>query len=65
MFQELEAANEDRLIALENIQANKAKVSKLYDKKLRLKCFTEGDLVWKVILPIGIRTTKFSKWSPN
>ena len=52
-------------MALENIQANKAKVSKLYNKKVRSKRFVKGDLVWKVILSIGIRTTKFGKWSPN
>ena len=65
MFQELESADEDRLMTLENIQANKAKVSKLYNKKVRLKRFAEGDLVWKIILPIKTRTTKFNKWSPN
>ena len=65
MFEELESAGEDRLMALKEIQANKAKVSKLYNKKVRLKCFAEGDLVWKVIIPIGTRTTKFGKWSPN
>ena len=45
MFQELESANEDRLMALESIQANKARVSKLYNKKVKLKYFVEGDLV--------------------
>ena len=65
MFYELELADEDKLMALENIQINKAKVSKLYNKKVKLKRFVKGDLVWKVILPIGTRTTKFGKWSPN
>ena len=65
MFQELESADEDRLLSLENIWANKAKVSKLYNKRVGLKHFVEGDLEWKVILPIGIRTTKFGKWSSN
>ena len=65
MFQELELVDKDRLMALENIQANKANVLKLYNKKVRLKCFSEDDLVWKVILPIGSKTTKFGKWSPN
>ena len=65
MFQELKSANEDRLMVMENIQANKAKVSKLYNKKIRLKQFAKGDLVWKVILPIRIRSTKFDNWSPN
>ena len=41
MFQKLGSANEDRLMALENIQANKAKVSKLYNKKVKLKPFVE------------------------
>ena len=65
MFQELDLANEDKLMALKNIQANKAKVSKLYNKKVRIKCFVEGDLVWKVILSIETRTSKFGRWSPN
>ena len=42
MFQELESADEDRLMTLENIQGNKAKVSKFYNKKVRLKCFIEA-----------------------
>ena len=65
MFQELESADEDRLMALENIQVNKVKVSKLYNEKVRLKHFTEGDLEWKVILTIVTRSTNFGKWSPN
>ena len=65
MFQQLESTDEDRLVALENIQANKAKASKLYNKKVKLKCFVEGELVQKVTLPIGTRTAKFGKWSPN
>ena len=48
MFYKLETTDEDRLMALENIQANKTKVSKLYNKKVRLKCFAENDLVWKL-----------------
>ena len=48
MFQEFESANEDRLMALKNIQENKAKVSMLCNKKIRLKHFAEGDLVWKL-----------------
>ena len=65
MFQELELADEDRSMALEHIQANRAKVSKLYNKKVKYKCFAKGDLFWIFILPIGTRTTKFRKWSPN
>ena len=62
LFQELELADKDRLMVLENIQANMTKVSRLYNKKVKIKCFTEGNLVWKVILPIKTRTPKFGKW---
>ena len=65
MFQDLKLAAEDRLMALENIQANKAKVSKLYNKNVKYKRFSKRDLVWKVMLLIGTRTTKFGKWPPN
>jgi hypothetical protein len=29
------------------------------------KSFQVGDLVWKMILPSGTRSGKFSKWSPS
>ena len=32
---------------------------------LRKKEFNEGNLVWKIILPIGIRDLAFDKWSLN
>ena len=54
-----------RLRALENIKANKLKIAKYYNKKVKSKQFSKGDLVWKVKLPIGSRDSKFGKWSPN
>ena len=54
-----------RLRALENIEANKLRVAKYYNKKVKNKQFFEGDLVWKVKLPIGSKDSKFGKWSPN
>ena len=54
-----------RLRALENIEANKLRVTKYYNKKVKNKQFFEGDLVWKVKLPIRTKGSKFSKWSPN
>ena len=65
MFKELELIDADRLMAMENIQANKAKASKLYNKKIRPKQFADEDLVWKVILPFGTKNSKFGKWSLN
>ena len=54
-----------RLRALKNIKANKLRVAKYYNKKVKNKQFSEGDLVWKVKLPIGSKNNKFGKWSPN
>ena len=54
-----------RLHALENIEANKLRIAKYYNKKVKSKQFSEGDLVWKVKLPIGSRDSKLGKWSPN
>ena len=54
-----------RLCALENIEANKLRVAKYYNKRVKNKQFFEGDLVWKVKLLIGLKDSKFGKWSPN
>ena len=57
-----------RLSALISIEENKKRVARWYDKKVKAKEFADGDLVWKLILPISkIRTksSKFGKWSPN
>ena len=65
MIDELEDLHEIRLRALENIEKNKICVTKYYDKKVKVKHFEEGDLVWKAVLPIGMKDHKFGKWSPN
>lgn len=48
-----------------NIEANKLRITKYYDKKVRDKQFHTGDLVWKVILPNGSKDVNYGKWSPN
>jgi hypothetical protein len=32
---------------------------------VKVKEFADGDLVWKLILPIRTKSLKFGKWSPN
>ena len=54
-----------RLAALNAIERDKLRVARAYNKKVKLKNFQVGDLVWKVILPIGSRDRKFGKWSPS
>jgi hypothetical protein len=53
------------LRALENIEVNKKKVARAYDKKVKHKAFREEDLIWKLILPIEMKDAQFGKWSPN
>ena len=40
-------------------------MAKAYNKRVKEKSFQIGDLVWKMILPIGTRDRKFGKWSPS
>jgi hypothetical protein len=41
------------------------RVDKAYNKRVKENSFQVGDLIWKTILPIGSRSNKFGKWSPN
>ena len=61
MIDDLEDLSCLRLRALENIKANKPRVIKYYNKKIKIKQFSDGDLVWKVKLPIGSKDSKFGK----
>jgi hypothetical protein len=54
-----------RLKALISIEENKKRVARWYDKRVKVKQFTNGDLVWKLILPIGTKILKYGKRSPN
>jgi len=65
MKDELEDLAGHRLKALINVEANKARVSRWYDKKVKAKTFEQGELVWKLILLIGTKSSKFGKWSPT
>ena len=65
MKDELEDLAGHRLKAIANVEANKARVGRWYDKKVKIKTFTQGELVWKLILPIGAKNSKFGKLSPT
>ena len=56
MMDDLEDLSCHRLRTLENIEANKLRVARHYNKKFKNKQFCEGELVWKVRLPIGSKT---------
>ena len=65
MKDELEDLAGHRLKALANVEANNARVGRWYDKKVKAKAFDQGELAWKLILPIGTKSLKFGKWSPT
>ena len=53
------------MAALSNIEKDKDRVARWYDKKAKKKEFAEGDLVWKIVLPIGSKDKEFGKWPPT
>ena len=65
MMDNINEVTDKRLKALKEIEKDKARVARAYNKKVTLKTFQVGDLVWKTILPIGTKDHKFGKWSPS
>ena len=65
MMDNIDEVADKRLAALNAIERDKLRVARAYNKKVKLKNFQVGDLVWKVILPIGSKDRKFGKWSPS
>jgi hypothetical protein len=61
MMDKVDEAPESRLKALEEIEKEKVKIAKAYNKCVVEKSFQVGDLVWKMILPLGTRSDKFGK----
>ena len=50
--------------ALDNIRVQKERVARASNKRVKHKSFEEGELVWKLHLPIGDKDPKFGKWYP-
>ena len=65
IIMELEALDGKILQALDHIMIQKKNVAKAYNKRVKRKNFEEGELVWKVVLPIGAKDRELGKWSPN
>jgi hypothetical protein len=65
MMDKIDEAPESRLKALEEIEKEKIKIAKAYNKRVVEKSFQVGDLVCKMIFPLGNRSGKFGKWSPS
>jgi hypothetical protein len=65
MMDKIDEAPESRLKALEEIEKEKVKITKAYNKRVVEKSLQVGDLVWQMILPLGNQSGKFGKWSPS
>jgi hypothetical protein len=56
MLDGLDEVSDKRVKALGEIERDKLRVAKAYKKRVKKKLFQDGDLVWKMILPIGSRS---------
>jgi hypothetical protein len=65
MMDNVNEVTDKGLKALKKMEKDKAWVAKAYNKKVKSKSFQVEELVWKTILPIGSKSSKFGKWSPN
>jgi hypothetical protein len=65
MLDRLDEASDERINTLSEIERDKLRVARAYNKKVKEKSFQAGDLISKTILPIGSKCNKFGKWSPN
>ena len=62
---ELESTDDRRIKAFNYMLIQKNKVAQTYNKRIKMKSFEEGKLVWKIILPVGSKDKELGKWSPN
>jgi hypothetical protein len=65
MLDRLDEVSNERIKALGEIERDKLRVARAYNKRVKEKSFQVGDLLWKMILPIGPKSNMFGKWSPN
>jgi hypothetical protein len=65
MIDKIDDVPESWFKALEEIEKEKVKIAKAYNKRVMEKLFQVGDLVWKMILPLGTRSGMFGKRSPS
>jgi hypothetical protein len=53
MLDRFDEVSDERAKALGEIERNKLRVAKAYNKRVKENSFQVRDLVWKTILPIG------------
>ena len=65
MMDNIDEVSDKRMQALKEIEKDKLRVARAYNKKVKAKKNQVGELVWKTILPLGTKSNKFGKWSPS
>jgi hypothetical protein len=65
MMDNIDEVTDKRIKALKEIEKDKVRVVRAYNKRVKDKSFQVGDLVWKTVLPLGMKSNKFGKWSPS
>ena len=65
MMDNIDEVSDKQMQALKEIEKDKLRMARVYNKKVKAKSFQVGELVWKTILPLGIKSNKFGKWSPS
>jgi hypothetical protein len=65
MLDRLDEVSDERIKALGEIERDKLRVARAYNKRVKEILFQVGDLIWKTILHVGSRSNKFGKWSSN
>ena len=60
MMDNIDEVTDKRLKALKEIENDKFWVARAYNKKVRIKSFQVGDLIWKTILALGMKSNKLS-----
>ena len=60
MMANIDEVSDKWLQALKEIERGKLRVARAYNKKVIAKSFQVGELVWKMILPLGTKSNKFS-----
>jgi hypothetical protein len=63
LMDNIDEVTDQTLQALQEIEKDKIRVARAYNKKVKLKSFQVGDLVLKIILPVSTKDHKFRKWS--
>ena len=60
MMDNIDEVSDRRMQALKEIEKDKFRVARAYNKMVKAKSFQVGELVWKTILPLGTKSIKLA-----